>query len=127
MSAELRRFGRFLVVGVLNTAVGYCLYALFLMATPLGPQAALAAAFALGVLWNYLATARFVFGTRGYRRLPAYVLAYFAVYALNAQALRLAIAAGWEPLLAQALLVPFAAVLTYIAVSFALTFRRTQH
>lgn len=126
MTAELRRFGRFLVVGVLNTAVGFALYALFLLATPLGPQPSLALSFALGVAWNYVATARFVFGTRGFGRMPFYVLAYLAVYALNAQALQIATAAGWPPLLAQAALVPFAAVLTYIAVSFALTYRRAQ-
>ena len=126
MNAELRRFARFLVVGLVNTAVGFGLYALFLLATPLDEQGALALSFVVGVLWNYLATARFVFGTRGYARLPAYAVAYLAVYAINAQALRLAVAAGWDPLLAQALLVPFAAVLTYIAVSFALTYRRAQ-
>ena len=124
MNAELRRFARFMVVGLLNTAVGYGLYALFVVATPLGPQTALAASFALGVLWNYFTTARFVFDTRGIARLPAYVVAYLAVYALNALALSMAVAGGWRPLLAQALLVPFAAVLTYIAVSFALTYRR---
>ena len=126
MNTEIRRFARFLVVGVVNTAIGYGLYALFLLATSLDPQGALALAFALGVLWNYLTTARFVFGTRGYSRLPAYAVAYLAVYALNAQALRMAVAAGWNPLLAQALLVPFAAVLTYLAVSFALTYRRAD-
>lgn len=126
MSAEIRRFGKFLAVGVLNTAVGYALYALFLLLTPLGPQGSLAAAFALGVVWNYFSTARFVFGTTGFGRLPAYALAYLAVYALNAQALHMAIAAGWPPLLAQAGLVPFAAVLTYFAVAFALTWRRTS-
>lgn len=126
MSAELRRFGRFLVVGLLNTGVGYALYALFLLVTPMGPQAALALSFALGVAWNYLTTARLVFGTRGFARMPAYVIAYLAVYALNAQALHMATLAGWNPLLAQALLVPFAAVLTYVAVSFALTYRRAQ-
>lgn len=126
MSAELRRFGRFVVVGLVNTAVGYGLYALFLVATPLGPQAALALSFALGVVWNYVTTARLVFDTRGFGRMPGYVIAYLAVYALNAQALRMATAAGWSPLLAQAVLVPFAAVLTYFAVSFALTYRRAQ-
>lgn len=125
MTAELRRFAKFLLVGVLNTVVGYAFYAVFLLLTPLGPQGALAAAFALGVIWNYFTTARYVFGTTGFARLPAYALAYLAVYALNAQALHMAIASGWSPLLAQAALVPFAAVLTYLAVSFALTWRRT--
>ena len=82
--------------------------------------------FALGVAWNYVTTARLVFGMRGIGRMPAYALAYLAVYALNAQALHLATSAGWPPLLAQGVLVPFTAVLTYVGVSFALTYRGAQ-
>ena len=57
----VRRFQRFLVVGLFNTAFSYCLYALFLWLTPLGPQNSLLASFWIGVAWNYFATARFAF------------------------------------------------------------------
>lgn len=126
MSLDIRRFARFLVIGGVNTAIGYGLYALFVLLTPLGPQAALALAFALGVLWNYFSTGRLVFNSRGFGRLPGYVAAYLGVYALNAQALHMAIAAGWAPLLAQAVLLPFAAVLTYAALTFVFAERGTD-
>ncbi len=112
-----QRFLRFLVVGVVNTGVGYLLYALLYLLTPLGPQRALLAAFWLGVLWNYVTTSRFVFGARGFGRLPHYVACYLVVYLMNAKALHLMVAAGLDPLLAQALLTPAAAVMTFVLMS----------
>lgn len=120
------RFLRFIVAGVVNTAVGYVLYAAFYLLTPLGPHWSLLAAFCLGVVWNYVTTSRFVFGTRGYGRLPAYALCYAAIYALNAKALAWAVAAGWSPLLAQAVLAPLAALCTFAIMSVVLTWRRTD-
>lgn len=120
-----RRFGKFLVVGVVNTLVGYLLYAFFLMIVGLQPHLALTVSFWLGVLWNYFSTARFVFGSRGFWRLPGYVACYLAVYLINLAALRRALEAGWHPLLAQAVLTPLAAVLTFVLVSFVLTYRAT--
>lgn len=116
---EARRFARFLAVGVLNTGVGYGLYALLHLAG-LPPQGALALAFAAGVAWNYLTHARLVFGTRGFRRLPAYVLAYLAIYLGNALALAGLTAAGLPPLLAQAAILPFAAAGAFLLIGRAL-------
>ena len=121
LSPASARFLRFLVVGVANTIVGNALYAAIYLLTALGPQTSLLLAFWLGVLWNYFATARFVFRTRGFARLPAYIACYLAVYAVNAKAPALAVAAGWPPLLTQIALTPAAAILSFILVSFALT------
>lgn len=117
-----RRFLRFVLVGIVNTGIGYALFAGFVLAG-LAPQPALALAFVLGVLWNYVATARFVFEVSGYRRLPAYAACYLAVYGGNAWALAKLLATGLPPLAAQALLTPVAAVLTFVMVSVALTGR----
>ncbi len=114
------KFLRFLVVGVVNTAVGYGLYAALVLAG-LGPQAALAMAFALGVLWNYGTHARLVFGTGGYRRLPAYAVAYLAIYAVNAFGLARAIAGGVDPLVAQLVLAVVMAGLSFVLISVVLT------
>ena len=121
-----QRFLRFVVVGLVNTGVGYLLYALLYLLTPLGPQWSLLVAFWLGVLWNYVTTSRFVFGAQGFGRLPAYVLCYLAIYLLNAQALHLMVTAGLAPLVAQALLTPVAAVLTFALMSVVLTWRRSE-
>lgn len=120
------RFLRFIVAGVVNTGVGYLLYAAFYMLTPLGPQRSLLVAFCLGVIWNYVTTSRFVFGAHGFSRLPAYALCYVAIYALNAKALAWAVAAGWSPLLAQAVLAPLVAVCTFVLMSVLLTWRRPE-
>lgn len=119
---DARRFLKFLVVGFMNTVVGYVLYVVFI-AAGLAPQPALATAFTLGVMWNYMTFARLVFGTSGYRRLPLYGAVYLAVYVLNAGVLELLLNRGLHPLLAQAVILPFAAVLTFLGVGKALTGR----
>lgn len=110
------RFVRFLVTGVVNTAVGYGLYAFFVF-VGLPPQVALTAAFVLGVLWNYFGHARFVFGVAGYSRLPAYAAAYVVIYVINALALHAALRAGFSPYVAQAVLSLVMAVLSFILIS----------
>ena len=64
-----RRFLHFLLIGALNTAVGYGLFVLFLW---LGLHYALAAAFAtvLGVLFNFKSTGGLVFKSKDNTRLP---------------------------------------------------------
>lgn len=116
-AATLRRFIRFVIVGVANTAFGYGLYALLVVASA-PPQVALFLSFFIGVLWNYFTTARFVFQVSGFGRLPAYAACYIFVYALNAGTLHVAISSGMAPLIAQAILTPVAAVLTFVLVSF---------
>jgi putative flippase GtrA len=116
----LGRFLRFLVVGVANTLFGYAVYALLVLAG-FGPQAALALSFVVGVLWNYMTHARFVFGTSGLVRLVPYAGAYALLYAINAFALGRALAAGLSPLLAQALLVLPMAMLAFVLISVVLT------
>jgi len=110
------RFIRFLLAGLLNTGVAYALYAMFIV-IGLSPQGALALSFVLGVLWNYISTSRFVFGVKGYGALPAYAACYFALYIFNAGALQLLINAGARPIWAQAIVVPFAAVLSFALLS----------
>jgi putative flippase GtrA len=115
-----QKFLRFLAVGVMNTAVGYGLYAVLVLAG-LGPQAALTLAFAIGVLWNFGTHARLVFGIEGYGRLPAYAAAYIAIYAVNAVGLSRAVAAGVHPLVAQLVLALLMAALSFVLISVVLT------
>ena len=122
-SPGAERVARFLVVGVLNTAFGYAVYAaLVLLGT--GAQIALAGQFALGILWNFVTHSRLVFGTRGLGRLPLYAAAYLAVWAMNALALAALMGAGLGPLVAQALLLPAVVALAYVLASAALGARR---
>ena len=116
------RFVRFLGVGVLNTAFGYAAYALLVL-IGLSPQPALAVAFAMGIIWNYLTHARLVFHTRGLARIVPYAAAYGVIYAINAFSLAAALRAGLSPLVAQALLVLPMAALSFVLISLVLTGR----
>jgi putative flippase GtrA len=122
VSVRRRTFLRFLAAGLVNTLFGYAVYALLVLAG-LPPQPALVVAFALGVVWNYVTSARFVFHVRGYRRLPVYAGIYVLLYLLNAGALRLALTQGVPPLLAQAVLTPPMAILSFVLLSLAMTGR----
>lgn len=116
------RFVKFLIVGVVNTIFGYAVYAA-LVWMGFGPQTALAMAFAIGVIWNFLTHARIVFQTEGLTRLPIYVAVYLVVYVINRWLLGMALNAGYDPYLAQGVLTLFMAVLTFLGVGAALTGR----
>ena len=109
---------RFLGAGILNTGVGYALYAGFLM-IGMFPQGALAMQFAIGVLWNFIIHGRFVFGVRGYSRLPRYAGAYLGTFLFNAALLQ-GFLLVMGPYMAQAVALGPTVILSYILVSRAL-------
>lgn len=118
----MRQFVGFILIGVVNTIFGFAMYALLVL-VGVPPQPALAIAFIIGVIWNFWTHARFVFDNTGLGKLPAYALCYVAVYAFNSFTLGLALSNGIGPLLAQAILAPFAAVLSFFLISRVLTGR----
>ncbi len=97
------RFVRFLLVGGLNTAFGYGVFALLVLA---GVHYAVAAFFStvLGVLFNFRTTGRLVFGSRDDRLLFRFVLVYAITYFVGVGSLRVAKGAGVPVLLAAAVL-----------------------
>lgn len=107
------RFVRFLLVGALNTAVGYGLFALGIL---LGLRSALALLIAtvLGVLFNYFSTGRLVFSWHDRCRLWHFALVYGGVYLVNAAALMEAEKLAIPALTAQALLLPVFVVIAYL-------------
>ncbi len=115
-----RRFVKFIIVGVLNTLFGYAVFAMLVILN-VPPQPALALAFAIGVVWNYWTHARLVFGQKGLSRLPAYAASYLFIYGLNSGGLALTLRAGSSPLMAQAVLAPVAAVISFFVISKVLT------
>lgn len=111
---ELRRFLTFLVVGGLNTLIGYGLFAILIL---LGLPTAAAAVVGtiLGVLFNFLTTGGVVFGNKAGRLLPRFIAVYAVQMSLNVAALKALEAAGVHPLIAGALLLPPLAIFTYFA------------
>jgi putative flippase GtrA len=109
-----RRFARFLVVGALNATVGYGLFAGFVF-LGLAPEIALLLATILGVVFNFATTGHFVFGNRDRSRVLRFIAVYAGVYVFNAAALRLMTTLSVPPLVAQLLLLPVAAIMTFVA------------
>jgi putative flippase GtrA len=112
--AELRRFLTFLVVGGLNAAVGYGIFAaLILLGLP--TPAAVILGTILGVLFNFLSTGRLVFRNSAPGLLPRFLAVYAVQMGLNVAALEVLERAGVPPLVGGALLLPPLAVFTYLA------------
>ena len=107
------RFVRFLVVGGLNTLVGYGLFVLFTwwgLAYPL----AIAIATVLGVAFNFQSTGRLVFGGAPIGRLWRFLGVYALTYLLNVGAVAGLLHLGWNVYLANAAAILPLAVITYI-------------
>ena len=114
--ALLERYRRpilFVLVGVLNTAVGYGLFALLFVVTGSHRIAVVAATIA-GVLFNFFSTGRIVFGNRSGRTLPPFILGYAVTLGVNFVLLELLVRAGVNPLMAQAGCLPVVVVLGYL-------------
>lgn len=112
-SDELRTLGRFLVVGVLNTAFGYLTFALMVhwLTRPL----ALLCSHALGIAFNFHSTSIGVFQQYRYRLLLRFIVAYGVVYGFNLALLESLCQLGGVPdLLAQGIAVPFAATFSFV-------------
>ena len=116
----MRQIVRFILIGVVNTIVGFVVYAILVM-LGIVPQIALAIAFVMGVLWNFWTHARFVFNSRGLSPLPAYALCYVGIYAFNSITLAAALRIGMGPLIAQGLIAPIAAIFSFFMISKVLT------
>jgi putative flippase GtrA len=100
------RFARFLLVGGINTAVGYAIYALGLYTTG---HVAVASALSLivGIGFSFKAHRRFVFAAEGpqARAFLRYVVAWLVVYAVNLGALTALVRSGMNGYLAGAVLI----------------------
>lgn len=108
-----RQFLRFLVTGVVNTLFGYGVFAVTLLATA-DHRLALLVANVLGVLFNFLTTGRFVFGSRQLHRLPLFIGGYVVCFLVNLWALDFLHDIGVPAMLAQLVLLPAMVILSFI-------------
>lgn len=111
---ELRRFAAFLIVGGVNTLVGYGLFAALILLGLPTPAAAILGTI-LGLLFNFLSTGGLVFKKRSGQLLPRFIGVYVVQMGLNVAALRALEGAGLHPLVAGALVLPPLAIFTYFA------------
>jgi putative flippase GtrA len=111
-AAEVRQFVKFLIVGGINTLVGYSLFAAFLM-SGMASGFALITAAVLGTIFNFASTGRVVFKSSTAVLLPRFVIFYAGQCIVNLALLQTLENIGIPSLVAQAILVPFIAVLTF--------------
>ena len=127
----------FLVVGGINTVVGFGAFVLFDLtvgrlldsqANPIaGSLVTLACAHVVSVLFAFVMHRRFVFRVRGHvlRDLARFESIYLVALGVNAIALPLLVAAGLERIAAQAIIVVATTVLSYVGHRY-FSFRRTE-
>ena len=108
------RFIRFLAVGVMNTGIGYALFAAFILGGA-STYVAVAASTALGALFNFGSIGVLVFASKDVTLLPKFLGVYVGQCAINSALLSLLALAGLGALLGQLLLLPFLATGTYLA------------
>ena len=119
------RFARFLVIGLLNTVVGYGIYA-GLVLLGLDPVISLVAATCVGVVFNFFSTGHVVFQSLDPWAFPRFVLVYAATCTLNVMLLKALIGIGFHSLTAQAASLPFIAVCSFMALRL-FVFRSRAH
>jgi len=108
-----RRFAKFLVVGVLNTAFGYSIYAA-LIYLGLHVSVAILIGTILGILFNFRTTGQLVFGSRDNRLFVRFVAVYAILYVLNVAGVEALLLAGVGKYLAGALMLVPMALLAFI-------------
>lgn len=110
---EQRRIIRFLFVGILNTAFGYAVFVLLVVAG-LSSAFALLLTTVIGVCFNFFTTGQVVFQNRQFRVLPRFVGAYAFTYVFNLGLLKSFESLGPGPILAQALSLPPTVLLSFV-------------
>lgn len=107
---------RFVLAGLLNTAVGYLVFSLALWVGCAEWQAILVALIA-GVGFNFLSMGGYAFRDLTLRRLPAFVTAYLLIYAINVTSFHALNALLRAPWATQAALTPLLALASYLLLS----------
>lgn len=111
----MRRFPKFLMVGGLNTVFGYLVF--FASYWLIGVhQIAILIATAVGALFNFFTTGRYVFDSRGSRALLPFLAAYAFVYGANVLLVDGVMYFGLGAALAQLICLPLVAVLSYFVI-----------
>lgn len=118
------RFFRFLLVGIVNTAFSYLVYASMLF---IGFNYAISNLIALmtGLLFSFRAQSHFVFRNSNNRLLGRFIICWAGIYIVNLLLIRLGLGLGLNAYISGALSMPPIAVLAYLAQK-RFVFRRVQ-
>lgn len=113
-NADVRRFITFLLVGGLNTVVGYAIFAALIL-LGLSTPAAVVLGTTLSVVFNFYSTGGLVFRNRSGNLLPRFVGVYVVQMGLGVVLLTALERAGLHPLVGALVAMPLLAVFTYLA------------
>lgn len=111
------QFMRFLLTGVVNTLFSYCVFS-FLFFIGIGAFSALLIASVCGILFNFQTIGRLVFRRLDARMMFRFVGVYIVVFIFNWVALKGLMDLGVSGYLAQAVLVPLVAVMSFLGHKF---------
>jgi len=111
------RLIRFVLVGGVNTLLGFCLYAIFLF-FGLNYNLANFLALAVSVIFGFFAQRTFVFGSRNRFLFLRFVLAWIAMYFINVAAIGQLILYGFDAYASGAIIVIPGAILSYFLQKF---------
>jgi len=112
-SKNPHQFVKFLIVGIGNTLAGYLIFVVLSLLS-FEPAFALALTYIFAVPLNYLTTGKLVFNQTCFSSLFLFFITYGGIYLINLIVLNQVINLGVDKLLAQALIVPFIAVLSFL-------------
>lgn len=107
------QFWRFLLVGAINTAFGYSVFAL-LYWLGLPYPVAIGLATVVGIAFNFQSSGRLVFGHAPLSRLPRFVVVYSIVYLLNLAMVAAMLRLGLNVYAANAIAILPLAVIAYM-------------
>jgi putative flippase GtrA len=108
---------RFLLIGVLNTAVGFLVFSVTAFLTQGNIAVSLASNILVGVFFNFLTYGLGVFNTLGKVQFLKFVIAYLFLYLLNYAALFFLRGYGLNIYLAQLINIVYLAPLSYLIFS----------
>jgi GtrA-like protein len=111
--ADWRRFSRFLIAGAINTCFGYTAFAFFIWVGLLNDVAVTCSMLA-GIAFNFNTFGK-VFASRGFNRLPAFLLVYGTLLLANIFLLRALVAADFSPYFGQAIVVALITPISFFA------------
>ena len=114
-----QRIAKFLCVGLINTIVGYAIYAILILFN-VPYLAALLIATVVGVIFNYFSIGRLVFKSRGgLIIIGKFVVAYGVAYFVNAVGLEVSIKHfQLDPYIGQALCIPPIVILSWLLMNY---------
>lgn len=107
----------FLVVGGINTAFNYGIYAFFIY-VGLGHVIAATCSFVVGMAFNFRTHGKYVFKDKKKNSFYLYAVSWFVIYCVNVTLLDLMIKNGVDSYLAGILMIPPMAVLAYLILRF---------